>query len=369
MGRHNGKSRSSGGHLPVGSALTNKHKKGKKPAPASSTRHTTDVGGMQSVLEASDLGEFMELVSFLWRREEGGGGGAACFSGGGGPTLTSCLHTSSLTHPQASLANRDFAAEKACDAVIVDSIAVDDPQAAAAAAERAAAATAAAEPLLTLPRRPPWSPDMSPEALDASERAAFLEWRRGLAALEADPALTLTPFEKNVEVWRQLWRVVERSHVVVQVVDGRDPLRYYSAELGALAAEAAAPAPPPKTLVLLNKADLLPARVREAWAAHFAGLGVDAVFWSAKAADDATKAAAAEAAAAALGVPPPPPPPPTTEDGPPILTVDQLLDALEDFALAGRDAAAASGAPRARARPRRRPPALSAFPTSANPPP
>lgn len=27
----------------------------------------------------------------------------------------------------------------------------------------------------------------------------------------------LTPFEKNLEVWRQLWRVLERSHIVVQV--------------------------------------------------------------------------------------------------------------------------------------------------------
>ena len=27
----------------------------------------------------------------------------------------------------------------------------------------------------------------------------------------------LTPFEKNLEVWRQLWRVLERSDIVVQV--------------------------------------------------------------------------------------------------------------------------------------------------------
>ena len=27
----------------------------------------------------------------------------------------------------------------------------------------------------------------------------------------------LTPFEKNLEVWRQLWRVMERSDIVVQV--------------------------------------------------------------------------------------------------------------------------------------------------------
>ena len=57
---------------------------------------------------------------------------------------------------------------------------------------------------------------MTPAELDASERAAFVTWRRGMAALEEGARLTLTPFEKNLEVWRQLWRVVERSHVVVQ---------------------------------------------------------------------------------------------------------------------------------------------------------
>jgi len=34
--------------------------------------------------------------------------------------------------------------------------------------------------------------------------------------LEDDEALVLTPFEKNLEVWRQLWRVLERSDIVVQ---------------------------------------------------------------------------------------------------------------------------------------------------------
>jgi hypothetical protein len=49
------------------------------------------------------------------------------------------------------------------------------------------------------------------------ERAHFYEWRRELATLEQDERLVLTPFEKNLEVWRQLWRVLERSDIVVQV--------------------------------------------------------------------------------------------------------------------------------------------------------
>ena len=70
---------------------------------------------------------------------------------------------------------------------------------------------------LRMPRRPAWTEEQSPEQIDAQERAAFLAWRRALAAVEESERLVLTPFEKNLEVWRQLWRVVERSHIVVQV--------------------------------------------------------------------------------------------------------------------------------------------------------
>ena len=70
---------------------------------------------------------------------------------------------------------------------------------------------------LRIPRRPAWTEEQSPEQIDAQERAAFLAWRRALAAVEEAERLVLTPFEKNLEVWRQLWRVVERSHIVVQV--------------------------------------------------------------------------------------------------------------------------------------------------------
>lgn len=52
-----------------------------------------------------------------------------------------------------------------------------------------------------------------------------------MGSLEENPALRMTPFEKNLEVWRQLWRVVERSDVVVQVVDARQPLLYRCEDL------------------------------------------------------------------------------------------------------------------------------------------
>jgi len=49
--------------------------------------------------------------------------------------------------------------------------------------------------------------------------------------LEEGDEVGVTPFEKNLEVWRQLWRVLERSDLVCQVLDARDPLRYRCADL------------------------------------------------------------------------------------------------------------------------------------------
>lgn len=39
-----------------------------------------------------------------------------------------------------------------------------------------------------------------------------------LAAVEAKYRFVkITPYEKNMEMWRQLWRVVEKSDILVQV--------------------------------------------------------------------------------------------------------------------------------------------------------
>ena len=65
------------------------------------------------------------------------------------------------------------------------------------------------------------------------------------------------------------------------MVDARDPLRYWSPDLQAYALELS---PPKPSLMLLNKADLLPRDVRCQWADYFDEQGIDYLFWSAKAA-------------------------------------------------------------------------------------
>ncbi|CAH8482249.1 unnamed protein product [Schistosoma rodhaini] len=126
--------------------------------------------------------------------------------------------------------------------------------------------------------KPKWSSEMSVYTLDNLEKEEFLKWRRSLALLEEKDGIVLTPFERNLEFWRQLWRVVERSDVVVQVVDARQPLLYYSSDLDGYVHEVDSN----KTcVVLVNKSDFLTNKQRALWAEYFKTIGTNAIFWSA----------------------------------------------------------------------------------------
>ena len=78
---------------------------------------------------------------------------------------------------------------------------------------------------LPIPRRPEWT-GLSPEELREAENKSFLDWRRDLALLQEETDCVVTPYEKNLEFWRQLWRVIERSDLIVQIVDCRHPLMF-----------------------------------------------------------------------------------------------------------------------------------------------
>ncbi|WFD29356.1 hypothetical protein MSPP1_000365 [Malassezia sp. CBS 17886] len=149
---------------------------------------------------------------------------------------------------------------------------------------------------LRVPRRPAWNASTTPAQLERAEKDAFLDWRRGLAELQDGVGLVLTPFERNLEVWRQLWRVVERSQLLVQIVDARNPLRFrcedlekYVESLPANPGDASSVPRdelpggrgPRNTLLLINKADLLDNEQRRAWAEYFHAQGVKFAFFSA----------------------------------------------------------------------------------------
>ena len=57
--------------------------------------------------------------------------------------------------------------------------------------------------LLKIPRRPKWDGQTSAADMNQKENLAFLEWRKGIAYLEENNvSLAITPFEKNLDVWR-----------------------------------------------------------------------------------------------------------------------------------------------------------------------
>lgn len=110
---------------------------------------------------------------------------------------------------------------------------------------------------------------MSAMDVKASEDAAFLNWRRNLADIEENEGVVLSPFERNVDFWRQLWRTVERSDVIVQIVDARDPLFFLSTDLFMYVSEVAASQKRKKNCVLLvNKADFVSDDRRKEWAQY-----------------------------------------------------------------------------------------------------
>ncbi|KAG9123797.1 hypothetical protein FRC07_013931 [Ceratobasidium sp. 392] len=142
---------------------------------------------------------------------------------------------------------------------------------------------------LRVPRRPPWTRDLTTSQLERQEREAFLEWRRHIAQLQEAENFLLTPFERNIAVWRQLWRVLERAHLVVQIVDARNPLRFRCADLDSYVHDVEGPEGEKgsgakglrRCLLLVNKADLLTADQRRGWADYFEKEGIEYAFFSA----------------------------------------------------------------------------------------
>ncbi|KAJ9664981.1 hypothetical protein H2201_004845 [Coniosporium apollinis] len=187
----------------------------------------------------------------------------------------------------AELAGTDFTAEKLNNVKIIHKD-QKNPFLLSAAEERMAVTKHRANrKRLTVPRRPHWDKHTTPQELDRRERESLLEWRRGLAELMEGEDLLMTPFERNLEVWRQLWRVIERSDLVVQIVDARNPLLFRSEDLERYVKEVDKRK---NNLLLVNKADMMTLEQRQAWADYFVGAGINFRFFSAELAREMNEA-------------------------------------------------------------------------------
>ncbi|GAA6054408.1 hypothetical protein JCM3770_002243 [Rhodotorula araucariae] len=140
---------------------------------------------------------------------------------------------------------------------------------------------------LTCPKRPKWNYNQSKREVEKNEEGIFKKWlavtdeilaRNAAPPLHEDGTLAGLPgsptfFERNLNVWRQLWRTTEVSDILLVLIDVRFPLLHYPPSLRAYL-RTLKPAPKPVILVL-TKTDLVPRGVAEAWRAYFEELEGD----------------------------------------------------------------------------------------------
>ncbi|KAI9287604.1 hypothetical protein BC943DRAFT_288939 [Umbelopsis sp. AD052] len=128
--------------------------------------------------------------------------------------------------------------------------------------------------LIDFPKRPKWNYGMTKEQLEQTEKDGFEEWLNDIYERYGDHVLQetvdgeqeqLSWFEHNLEVWRQLWRVLEISDIILIIVDIRHPIlhlpttlyRYITEELGR------------KVVCVFNKVDLVAEKTVYAWRKYF----------------------------------------------------------------------------------------------------
>ncbi|XP_051899706.1 LOW QUALITY PROTEIN: guanine nucleotide-binding protein-like 1 [Pristis pectinata] len=83
--------------------------------------------------------------------------------------------------------------------------------------------------VLDFPKRSPWNYTMTKEQLLVQEEKAFRDYLEKIYST-FDPT-KLSYFEHNLETWRQLWRVLEMSDIVLLITDIRHPVIHFSPAL------------------------------------------------------------------------------------------------------------------------------------------
>lgn len=115
-------------------------------------------------------------------------------------------------------------------------------------------------PEIDIPKRPPWDFNMSKEQLELREQKYFTEYLKDMEKLSA-----ISYFELNLETWRQLWRVLEMSDVLLIIVDIRYPVLMFPPYLYHHVTNELK-----KDMILvLNKVDLAPPALAVAWKEYF----------------------------------------------------------------------------------------------------
>eukprot|EP00731_Ephydatia_muelleri_P024847 Em0016g1118a len=117
--------------------------------------------------------------------------------------------------------------------------------------------------VLDLPRRPVWDYHMTKAEVEKNEELAFRQYLKDIYTQHSTEELSF--FELNLETWRQLWRVLEISDVLLLITDVRHPVLHFSPALYKYVAEELKK----HVVLVLNKIDLVPPEVVVAWRHYF----------------------------------------------------------------------------------------------------
>ncbi|RHY35655.1 hypothetical protein DYB25_014185, partial [Aphanomyces astaci] len=140
-----------------------------------------------------------------------------------------------------------------------------------------------------IPLRPHWSKHTSPDELAMAEEDAFREWllqlhqtcvERRQQATPTAPSICSIPdsgvnaweinsYERNLQVWRQLWRVIEKANVLVHLADSRCPLLHLSHRLIQHIQD---DHPTKRVLILLTKCDFVAPERVDLWVKYIRDL-------------------------------------------------------------------------------------------------
>ncbi|XP_006818416.1 guanine nucleotide-binding protein-like 1 [Saccoglossus kowalevskii] len=117
--------------------------------------------------------------------------------------------------------------------------------------------------VLDMPKRPPWEYSLTKEQVEKREEIYFNEYLENI--YDKYTPKELSYFEHNLETWRQLWRVLEMSDIVLLITDIRHPILHFSPALYNYVIKDLK-----KQLILvLNKIDLAPSSLVVAWKHYF----------------------------------------------------------------------------------------------------
>lgn len=117
--------------------------------------------------------------------------------------------------------------------------------------------------LIPIPVKAKWDVKMKPDEVQAYEDEQFELYLQRI--YDAYPPYRLNHFEHNLHVWKQLWRVVEISDILVLCADARHPLFHVPPSLyNYIVHEAKKP-----MICILNKIDFISSSNLNAWIEDF----------------------------------------------------------------------------------------------------